>query len=366
MSSNELIKLNDTTALEAFTKDDGLDPIISKARELVEAFEPDLASDKGRKAIASLANKVAKLKVKLDDAGKDLVSGWKSKAKVVDGSRKSMRDELDELKIQARKPLTDWENKEKQRVQGHRELIGYIDGWVSQHNVQGEKLSLEDLELSLSHVEEVDTGELEEFELEGVKTKEKAITILTGWIDEEKKRLETEAELERLRQEDEMRKQQEHEENLKREAAEAAKTAAEHKAKAEREKVEQEKREAIEREEKAKADAAESDRQRIVAEERAKLEKERAEKSRIEAVEKAKRDQELAAENAKNDEIKRSEEEERLEREETAKREANRVHVGKIRKQAKESLMNFVDEETAKKIVLAINEGKIPNVQINY
>ena len=364
--SNELVEVEKQEVLAAFVSGDGLDQVVSQARELVNNFEPDLSTDKGRKAIASLAAKVAKLKVRLDDMGKELVGGWKAKSKIVDGSRKKMRDELDAIKTLARKPLTDWEDKEKDRVQAHRESIDYIDGWVAQHNAQGEKLSLDDLKLSLNHVEEVDTGELEEFELEGVKTKEKAITILTGWIDEEKKRLETEAELERMRLEEEKRKRQEHEESLKRVAAEAAKTEAEHKAKAEREKVEQEKREAIEREEKAKADAAESDRQRIAVEERAKLEKEQAEKSRVEAVEQARRDQEQSAENAKQEEIRRREESDRLELEETAKREANRVHVGKIRKQAKESLMSFVDEETAKKIVLAINEGKIPNVQIKY
>jgi len=360
--SNEIVEVVKENVLAAFVSGDGLDPIINQARELVDGFEPDLSTDKGRKAIASLAAKVAKLKVKLDDMGKELVGDWKAKAKIVDGSRKKMRDELDDLKIQARKPLTDWENKEKDRVQAHRESIGYIDGWVAQHDANGVKLSLDDLELSLSHVNEVDTGELEEFELEGVKVKDKAITVLTGWIDEEKKRLETEAELARLRVEDEKRKQQEHEDNLKREAAEQAKAEAEDKAKADQEKADREKREAIEREEKAKASAAESERQRIAAEERAKFEAERAESDRLTADAAAKQ----AVIDARDAEIKRQKDIEDRAKADQERREANKRHVGKIRKEAKESLMQFVDEDTARKIVLAITNDKILNVTINY
>ena len=366
--NNELVEVSETTALAAFATPAGLDPIISQARELVESFEPDLSTDKGRKAIASLAGKVAKLKVKLDDAGKELVSEWKSKSKIVDGSRKSMRDELDALKIQARAPLTEWENKEKDRVQAHRESIDYIDGWVAQHNSDGIKLTIADLELAREHVIEVDTGELEEFELEGVKVKEKAVNVLTGWIEEEQKRLDTEDELERLRIAEVARKQKERDEQMKREAAEEATRQAEDKAAREAERSAKERRAATEREERVRSEAAESERQRISAEERAKLEAEQAEKNRVAAEEQAKINADAAAENARLAEIKRQEDAEKAEKIETEKREANKRHVGKIRKAAKEDLMQIlgIKEKDAVSIVMAVTKGLISNVTINY
>ena len=346
--NNELVEVSETTALAAFATPAGLDPIISQARELVESFEPDLSTDKGRKAIASLAGKVAKLKVKLDDAGKELVSEWKSKSKIVDGSRKSMRDELDALKIQARAPLTEWENKEKDRVAGHKQQIDYIEGWVSSTDIDGNLLDLDGLKLSLQHIEEVDTGTLEEFELEGVKKKEAAINTMTQMVDAEQKRIDNEAELERLRVAEEGRKQKERDEAMQREAAEEATRQAEAKAAEEAQKAEKERQDAIDRANDAERQAKESERARIEAEEKSKIE------------------QKLAAERARLEEQKRQEEEAKAEKEAQEKREANKTHIGKVRKAAKEGLMQFIDEKTAVKIVLAIHAGDIKNVTINY
>ena len=366
--SNELVEVTETTALAAFATPAGLDPIISQARELVESFEPDLSTDKGRKAIASLAGKVAKLKVKLDDAGKGLVAEWKSKSKIVDGSRKAMRDELDALKIQARAPLTEWEDKEKNRVTAHKQQIDYIEGWVSSTDIDGNLLDLDGLKLSLQHIEEVDTGALEEFELEGVKKKESAINAMTQLIDAEQARIDNEAELERLRIAEEGRKQKERDETMQREAAEEATRQAEAKAQEEAVTAEREKREAIGREEQAKARAAEAERQQIAAEERAKFEAEVAEKNRIAAEAQAKVDADNAAESARQAEIKRQEDFQEREAAETEKREANRHHVGKIRKAAKEDLMEILglNEKDAISVVMAITKSLISNVTINY
>ena len=114
--TTELVVPETVTALEVFSAPEGLDPYIEQAREFVAEQVPDTSTDKGRKAIASTARKVAKLKTKLDAMGKDLVSDWKAKAKAVDSSRKSMRDQLDALRDEARAPLTEWEAAEDQRV----------------------------------------------------------------------------------------------------------------------------------------------------------------------------------------------------------------------------------------------------------
>jgi len=99
-------------AIEVYSNINGLDPCLDLIKKAVSDFEPDLSTGTSRAKIASLANNVAKTKVFLDNFGKDLVIGWKAKSKKVDESRRKVRDELDALKIIARKPLTDWELEE--------------------------------------------------------------------------------------------------------------------------------------------------------------------------------------------------------------------------------------------------------------
>tara|TARA_R110000787_G_scaffold201858_1_gene312607 strand:+ start:1430 stop:2479 length:1050 start_codon:yes stop_codon:yes gene_type:complete len=106
---NQLAEISPETALSVFTAEKGLDSYVQQVKDEVNSFEHDLTTAAGRAKTISLASKVAKIKVKYDDCGKDLVSGWKENAKKVDKARKKMRDDLDELKVIARKPVTDWE-----------------------------------------------------------------------------------------------------------------------------------------------------------------------------------------------------------------------------------------------------------------
>ena len=112
-NTKDLITYDEKTILECFSSDDGLNDVVGKLTELVGGFEHDMSTGASRAKTASLSSKVASFKVKMDGLGKDLVSDWKNKSKAVDKNRKSMRDALDELKEEARKPLTDWEDEQK-------------------------------------------------------------------------------------------------------------------------------------------------------------------------------------------------------------------------------------------------------------
>jgi colicin import membrane protein len=119
--SNELVVIEKENVLTVFTKDNGLDDIIKQVEMEVATFDHDLSSEARRKKTASLAYKVSQTKTYLDDLGKNLVSDWKNKAKVVDANRKVMRDRLDELRDLARKPLTEWESEQK-RIKEEKRL----------------------------------------------------------------------------------------------------------------------------------------------------------------------------------------------------------------------------------------------------
>lgn len=145
------------------------------------------------------------------------------------------------------------------------------------------------------------------------------------------------------------------------------KAEAERQAQLKADQEERERRIAEEAAANAKAEAKAAKQRAIEAETRAKVEAEQAELRRIEAEKQAKLNAEKAAEQARLAEIARQEAEAKSIADEQAKREANKQHIGAVRKAAKESLIaQGLSEETAKKIVLAINSGDIANVTINY
>ena len=118
--STELVEINKESAMTVFTQEEGLDSYVKQVANEVASFDHNMKTAASRGRTISLASKVAKIKVMYDNCGKDLVSGWKESAKKVDASRKKMRDQLDELRVLARKPVTDWEAEqaeiEKQRL----------------------------------------------------------------------------------------------------------------------------------------------------------------------------------------------------------------------------------------------------------
>lgn len=115
MSTLAIIENKALTAAEAFATPDSLTALINGIRAEVETEAPDLSTAASRQRIASLAYKVARSKTALDDLGKQLVAEWKTKSAAVDKERKRVRDELDALRDQVRKPLTDWED-EQERI----------------------------------------------------------------------------------------------------------------------------------------------------------------------------------------------------------------------------------------------------------
>ena len=87
----------------------------------------DMEAVDGRAGAASMAHKVSKSKVALDNLGKELTKDWKAKAKVVDAERKTVRDTLDALRDKVRAPLTQWEA-DKQAAEDASALAEQIEG----------------------------------------------------------------------------------------------------------------------------------------------------------------------------------------------------------------------------------------------
>jgi hypothetical protein len=363
----ELALIGKTSPLELFT-DKGLDPIIEKIRAEVKKHVSDISTEPGRKAIASLSRKVASSKVRLDDLGKELVYELKTQTSAIDAERKRMRDELDRLRDETRQPLTEWENTEKSRLQGHEDGLKTIADLA---NVPFNS-SIEDMEERLETVHSFAVRDWQEFAQRYKIASETAIGQLTKLVAETKRRAEEQSELRRLQEAEAKRLQEERDARIQAEAA--ARATAEAQAKARKEAEAEELRQA-----EAAAKAKQAAEQRIrQAEENAakeKAESERKAKDAQESADKAKREAEQAIAKAKAEteaatqrERERVAEAKRKEDAETAKRESDKKHKAKINSDAVHALaVNcYLTEENAKLVIIAIAKGQIPAVRIVY
>lgn len=335
-----------------------LDPLLKRITEQVKSIVPDVSSAKGRKEIASLAYKVAQSKTALDNAGKDLVAGWKEQAKVVDNERKKMRDYLDKLKDEVREPLTRWEQAEQDRIDGIKQRISTIQLAANSSNQEGNLYDSAYLAERLAEVKAIAINDsFAEFATVAAKEKDMTVTTLENLIVKRKQEEADKAELERLRREAEEKAEEERREQLRCEGEERARKEAEEKAKAEQERA------AKEAAEKEAAERRERD--RIEQEKQAAIEaKLAAERRAKEAEENAKREAEEAVKR-EQERIARQQEEERKAQ---AAREADKKHRATINNAIKDALVSGagIDCEQAKAVVAAIATGKIPYTKISY
>lgn len=336
MTPNELVTIDQANALTVFTTPGHIDPILAKVRAAIDAFKPDTSTASGRKAIASIAYKVAQSKTYLDAEGKKLADQQKEIPKKIDATRKAIRDTLDKWKDEVRKPLTDWETAEDNRVASHKAAIAHIEacgnGMIG-NEPQPFGVLFRELESKI-----VVGAQFEEFEAEAHRAKEQALAKLKAAFAEHEKREAEAAELARLRAEAASREQADREARIAKEAADRARKEAEDRAAADK---------------KASEDAAR--REREAAERRElelKLQAEQAERRAAEAEAKAKREAESKA---------------AAEAAELARREADKKHRANINRAALAALVDGgIDEQMARRVVLMIVMKKVPHVSINY
>ncbi len=334
VTENPIAVLTDETKFSEFYQ---------RIKAEVAAHVPDLSTKKGRDEIASLAYKVTRTKTTIDAAGKKLNEQARSQINVVDASRRRIREELDALANEIRAPLDTWESIEEARkltIYAFREdllrlsRVEHGDG----SNVIADRIgSVERLVID-PDVFQDETGPAK-------ADRAKVIADLQLILARAKQHETDQAELARLRQEQEARD------------------------KADRDRVEAERREL----------------ERKQAEQLAKDRAERAEQDRKEREERIVEEARQAAERKAQDAIKKAEAEkqaildgialkERLDREagerierEQARRDADRKHRGRVMGEARTAIMRCgADGETAKKVVLAIVAGEIPNVTLRF
>lgn len=316
----------------AFINDEFIEGLIKDIREKASSVVGDLNTAKGRRAYISMAANVRSTKTAIDDAGKKLVAEMKKRPALVDASRKKVRDSLDELAVEIRKPVTDWEAEQKEK-----EFNAMWD---------------EALELDAKI-----TAERAAALAAKIESDHEMALLMNEKIDRERE--ETRQKAEQAKREHEERIKREAEENARREADEAAKREIEAAAAREREATLAKER----AEHEAKELAEKAERDRIEAEQR-------AERDKKEAAEKAEREKEEAIQReraaAEAREQARLAEEKRI-KDEEVRRAADKEHRKTVNNKALQDLIAAgVPEECAKLSITEIAKGNITAISINY
>ncbi|WP_342152384.1 hypothetical protein [Methylorubrum sp. SB2] len=352
MSQSELIPMpSPQTALQVFTTEGGIDPLIARIRSEVDGFTADISTAKGRAEVKSFAFRITKTKTSLEAIGKALAAEQKLIPGKIDACRRRTWSILEGLCDEVRKPLTEWEEAEAARVARHRAEIARL------YSLPASVATVAAIDAATAALDDLAIGPtLEEFAAEYAMAKDTALRELRGKRAERVRLDAEEAERARLRQEAEECAAREREERIRAEAIAAERARAE--------------REAAERQAQA---------ERAAAEERARI---AAEAARVEARAQAERDaaarreQELrlAAEAA---ERRAAETELRVKREaeaeaarvaaEAARREADARRRGKVNREAVAALVaGGIAEEVAKLAVTMIARKAVPHVSISY
>jgi len=334
----ELAVFDAQNSVQIFTGG-GLDAVLDGIEAKVRAIPLDPSTATGREEIRSVAYKVIRTKTTLDAEGKKLTEGWREATKKVNDERKRSLERLDALAEEIRKPLTDFENKERDRVAAHEvALLDYTS--MRDHLSMTPDLSVETLKTYEADISAAHPGRnWEEFSTRAGSLRGELLATLTARIAAREKHDREQAELARLRAEEAERIQRERDERLKAEAAEKARLEAERKAK-----------EAADAEAKRVIEAAEAERKRVEAEaaqvraenERKQLEAENArrreenekiaalkratdaEAARLASEEKAKAEK-LAAEVRAADNLREAEKQAKRDADAAAQRERNRI-----------------------------------------
>lgn len=327
----------------AFINDEFIEGLIKDIREKASSVVGDLNTAKGRRAYISMAANVRSTKTAIDEAGKKLVAEMKKRPALVDASRKKVRDSLDELAVEIRKPVTDWEAEQKEK-----EFNAMWD---------------------------------EALELDAKITAERAAALAAKIEADHEMALLMNEKIDREREEARQKTEQEkreHEERIKREAEEKARREADEAAKREIEAAAAREREALLAKERAEREAKElaerAERDRIEAEQRAEREKkeaaERAEREKQEAIAEEQRKAHEEAERIKRENEQKEQDrlaDEKRIKDEEARRTADKEHRKTINNKALQDLIAAgVPEECAKLCITAIAKGNITAISINY
>ena len=320
MSQTDLITIPaQQDALQVFTTEGGIDPLIDRIRREVDNFTADVSTAKGRAEVKAFAFSITKAKTSLEAVGKALAAEQKLIPGKIDACRRRTWSILEAMADEVRKPLTEYEEAEKARIARHREQIARFDALPATAHTVAE------IDAAIAELDAFVIGaDLDGFAVEYAVARDGASRVLRGKRAARVQADAEEAERIRLQQEAAERAAREREERIRAEEEAARAEAA---AKAERDA-------AARREQQLRLDAEAAERR--AAETELRLKREAEDRARQEA-------------------------------EEAARREADTRRRNRIQREAVAALVaGGITEDVAKLVVTMIARKAVPHVAITY
>lgn len=336
---------------------------LTRAEAKREAAKFDVNTATGRLNIISVSVTVRDKKVKLRKAADASKIEHQDIIKEINEGKKTVEDEFQEVQDEIRKPVTDWEDADKARVERHKLALSAISiGLYSSESYAC------DLEVKIANITAITIDDTwQEFQGEAAIQKDSTLESLRNFLDLAQRREAAEKELAELRAKDAARE--------KLEAFEAAQVEAEAENKAIDEAVAFAERERLERYDAAQ-DQAEAE--NVAFDERVRLAKERAyddmraqadydnqafDDHKAEVADAAHRATKAAEENAERlarNETTRLANEKREEKEAQEKRDKNKKNRDNARAEILKSLTNKTRAEVAEMLM----NNEVPHVTL--
>lgn len=353
-----------------------LEAYVAALRADVEENPGDIGTAKGRDIIKSNAAEIGRKKAVFEKERLRSTEEWRSNIATVNAAGKVVKESLQALQDQTRAPLTAWEEREASRRAEAETIVADMKAAVviqlgdtaadlrdRLERIRSRNLSDEMFGPRIEEVTDLrdETVATLQAAIARVEQEEADRAELTRLREEREQRARDDAaRAERERQEAEERAVQERAEQERVERERAAAEAETRRQQEEASRIERERHEAAERAQRQAEAAAQAERERIQREHEEVL---AAERRRAEEAERAAQEE---RDRAARQQTQR-EAAERAERDAQAAREADRAHRSTIQREVKEAFMSCgVDEETAKKLVLAILAKTVPHTTISF
>lgn len=330
--SFEIVKKPEQNNLEAIFLDrNNFVPMLQQVKKIARGLIADPTTEEGAKQRKALSRKIGSLKTAIEDDGKKVAEALKAKPKLIDATRKEVKDTLEMLQDELLKPLKEIEARQNEIIE-----ISNLPASA----IGCDSFGIQDV-INVLESKAKDEAYWKESYADAMAAVTEARRQLNAMLESALKAENDKRELERLKAEEEKRNRQ-----LAEEAAQAKAEAEEARRKAEEAKRAQEKAEAD-----AKA-AAE-------AEARAKADAERAKQQAEAARANAAINVQGDAQKAIKDAEKTKSEMLFPEDQQTYKRTCNREALEDIKACG-------IDEEKVKAIITAIVKGKVRHIVMMY
>lgn len=388
----DLAEEQNATAL--YTDAKQFDALVESIRSVIGDKAPDMSVKDDRERVRSIAAKIAKVKTRVDEAGKTVKDDAQKRVDEINGFRRRYKETLQGIQDEVRAPLTKWEEAEKVRQEKTAAIMQDFTDAIA--NPFTAERTVERMEDRLNAVEAIaiDPELFGDQAEHAEERKAKAIETVRASLETVRKEEADRAELERLRKAEAERAEQdrlaaEKREREEREAEERKAQQAEHV-----ENMIQHIKSAgmgfIGGEPQAPAILLYELTDKIVIDDsfgERKAEAEQARKEALELIEKAvaegreRREREEAERAKRQAEEARAEERQRIEREQREKDEAeakareseerkarNKQHRDMVMTKARHALVTTagLSASDADAALLAIADGAVPHVTIQY